>query len=354
MFLLRLIFTKLHFVIVFLLYGCAQVVTPTGGERDKQAPELLKVYSYNKNKNNFIVVFEFNEYVSLNKWDESFYISPPISGGVEKKINGKKLIITLKDSLSQQVTYFMYLNNCIKDNNEGNVLGNLNHSFSYSEKKDSLIIDGTLRDSYTKEAIKSSWVMLYNSHVNDSLIFKNKPSYLAKTDINGYFIFPNLNSQRYKLVSLTGPDLKLNQNEKISFMSKTISAVSDSNIILNAFSEHDSNNVQTQFILKSDSLVKSTNSSLKIEMQQNSNYIFQLIRSDTIIKNSYFTEKPYLISNIYSGKYRLRCIFDEDKNNFWTNGSWKKRRQPEKIIYFPENVNIRENWDLELIWDIIE
>ncbi len=352
--LLHLKFTKLYFVIIFLLYGCAQVVAPSGGERDKKAPELLKVYSYNKNKNKFIVVFEFNEYVSLNKWDDSFYISPPISESIEKKINGKQLIITLKDSLSQQVTYFMHLNNCIKDNNEGNVLGNLNYSFSNSEKIDSLILDGKLRESYTKEAIKNSWVMLYNSQINDSLIFKKKPSYLAKTDANGYFIFPNLNSQRYKLVSLTGSDLKLNQNEKISFKSKTVSAVSDSNIILNAFSEHDSNNVQTKFILKSDSLVKSTNSSLKIEMQQNSNYIFQLIRSDTIIKNSYFTEKPYLISNIYSGKYRLRCIFDEDKNNLWTNGSWKKRRQPEKIIYFPENVNIRENWDLELIWDIIE
>ncbi|UNZ00094.1 Ig-like domain-containing protein [Zhouia spongiae] len=51
--------------------------------------------------------------------------------------------------------------------------------------------------------------------------------------------------------------------------------------------------------------------------------------------------------NIDPGKYYIRVIHDTNKNGIWDTGSYLKKIQPEKISYFPGDIDLRSNWELE-------
>lgn len=55
---------------------------------------------------------------------------------------------------------------------------------------------------------------------------------------------------------------------------------------------------------------------------------------------------------VQPGKYYLRCFFDRNGDRKWTTGSWSPRRDPEEVYYFPKEIEVRANWDLNESWDI--
>ena len=55
---------------------------------------------------------------------------------------------------------------------------------------------------------------------------------------------------------------------------------------------------------------------------------------------------------VQPGKYYLRCFFDRNGDGKWTTGSWSPRRAPEEVYYFPKEIEVRANWDLNESWDV--
>ena len=55
---------------------------------------------------------------------------------------------------------------------------------------------------------------------------------------------------------------------------------------------------------------------------------------------------------VQPGKYYLRCFFDRNGDGKWTTGSWLPRRNPEEVYYFPKEIEVRANWDLNESWDV--
>ena len=348
------------FIYLLLLSSCANIVAPTGGEKDTDSPEML---------NKKIVVkegitnidFTFNEYIQLNKWEEYFYISPPTEKRIQKKIKGKMLTLTIEDTLAKNTTYNIALNNCIKDNNEGNILDTLNFIFSTSDKIDSLTLSGKLQDAYTLNAVENAWIMLFVNNRVDSIIFKEKPNYIAKTNKNGDFHFPNLNSKNYTIVSLTDFDFIYNEEEKIAFLNTEVNAERDSFISLLSF---DPIIVIDSIIMDSTIMrliVQSTDSLVVEEIQygnltiisaENKQCIFQLFQNNKVISEFTFTEQPFLLTDITPGKYQIKYIADSNRDGKWTTGSWEKRTQAEQVINYPSEITIRSNWDLELEWEL--
>jgi len=45
--------------------------------------------------------------------------------------------------------------------------------------------------------------------------------------------------------------------------------------------------------------------------------------------------------------YTLRIIYDDNKNRIWDTGNYFKKLQPEEVIYFPKQIDVRANWDVE-------
>ena len=348
------------FIYLLLLSSCANIVAPTGGEKDTDSPEMLNKSILEK-EGITNIDFTFNEYIQLNKWEEYFYISPPTEKRIQKKIKGKMLTLTIEDTLAKNTTYNIALNNCIKDNNEGNILDTLNFIFSTSDKIDSLTLSGKLQDAYTLNAVENAWIMLFVNNRVDSIIFKEKPNYIAKTNKNGDFHFPNLNSTNYTIVSLTDFDFIYNEKEKISFLNNEVNPERDSFISLLAFDPI----IVIDSIMMDSAITEvdsTTTDSLVIEeikygnltiiSAENKQCIFQLFQNNKVISEFTFTEQPFILTDIVPGKYQIKYIADSNRDGKWTTGSWKKRTQAEQVINYPSEITIRSNWDLELEWDL--
>lgn len=355
-------------VILLLLNSCANIVAPTGGEEDVEPPKLLKisVLENAKNVHEKSITFEFDEYIQVNNWDEYFYISPPLKKRANKKIKKQTLQITIDDPLCNNTNYYIALNSCIKDNNEGNILDTLSYELLNNDSSNAIIISGNLKDAYSLSAIENAWIMIFNADVNDTLIFKKTPNYIARTDKKGFFYFPNLKDINYKLVALTGFDFIYNKQEKIAFLETLLNPKTDSFISLFAFDPIitiDSTMTKSMG-LEQDSITFSADSILiteevpvgKLEIITNrySNCIFQLLQNDNVITEIYFTKKPYLIDSINPGDYQLKYIVDNNHDSVWNTGNWDNKIQPEEVHNYPSEITIRSNWDLELEWIIEE
>ena len=49
---------------------------------------------------------------------------------------------------------------------------------------------------------------------------------------------------------------------------------------------------------------------------------------------------------IKPASYRVRVIYDENENGKWDTGSFLNKTQPERVFYYPGEIEIRANWDV--------
>lgn len=66
-----------------------------------------------------------------------------------------------------------------------------------------------------------------------------------------------------------------------------------------------------------------------------------------IVAEEYLTENKNVFFDALSpAKYFLRIIYDSNQNGRWDTGSFLNRMQPERIIYYPTQIEMRANWSL--------
>ena len=343
---------KIYVVIIFsLLYSCAQVIAPSGGEKDTESPKIITIQEEKTNSLNTFY-FIFDEYISLNNWDENFYTSPPLPKGIVKKIKEKTLIINIQDTILEKLTYYLCLNNCVKDITEGNVLDSLGIIFGNQERLDSLIIKGRVVESYSLKPENNIWVMLFNKHKSDSALFNSSPNYIAKTNTEGYFFFPNIKSQEYQIVALKNYDLLYNPREKIAFYQGYIKPGNDTIINLYTFINQEDSVITESTIIKNDTLetIGAATSNIIINTETESPLIFQLLQNEKLVYTSLYDSGEYLLEGVMPGEYVLKCVFDKNQDGKWTAGNWNKRILPEKTIDYSNKITIRDDWDIELDW----
>jgi hypothetical protein len=51
-------------------------------------------------------------------------------------------------------------------------------------------------------------------------------------------------------------------------------------------------------------------------------------------------------------KYTLKAILDRNQNGHWDTGNYLKHIQPEPVFFYKMPVELRSNWDYEVIWEI--
>jgi len=92
-------------------------------------------------------------------------------------------------------------------------------------------------------------------------------------------------------------------------------------------------------------------------------YIIHLINSlNKVVHKSFIIPKDILregqkrltYDHLIPGKYKVKVIYDINNNGKWDTGDYLTNRLPESIIFYPEPITIRSNWDMVLEWDIIE
>jgi len=82
--------------------------------------------------------------------------------------------------------------------------------------------------------------------------------------------------------------------------------------------------------------------------------IIQLTSDKGEVVASEYSEKSnsIIFDLLEPNKYTIRIIYDDNHDKLWTPGNFMEQRQSEDVIYFPKEVDVRANWDVEQPFDL--
>lgn len=198
-----------------VLAACASISTPDGGEYDETPPKVVGCQPANLSTNNKDkrVTLSFDEFIVLENASEKVVVSPPQKEMPEIRTAGKKIHITLFDTLKSNTTYTVDFADAIVDNNEGNPMGNFTYSFSTGPEIDTMEVSGTLLEAENLEPIKGMLVGLHTD-LSDSA-FTTKPfDRVSRTDSRGQFTIRGVAPGKYHIYALQDMDGNFLFNQK--------------------------------------------------------------------------------------------------------------------------------------------
>ncbi|MBT8313734.1 MAG: Ig-like domain-containing protein [Maribacter sp.] len=81
--------------------------------------------------------------------------------------------------------------------------------------------------------------------------------------------------------------------------------------------------------------------------EENYPLLVQLTDEKGETKQEVYAIEPqtFEFNNIEPSKYRVRVIIDSNGNGLWDTGNYLKRIQPERVIYYPDVIEMRANWE---------
>lgn len=215
------------FVLMAIFTRCAKMGSLTGGPRDEDPPEVIESTpeNYSVNFSGDKIEITFNEYIQLDDINQELVISPPLENQPDVRLRNKSILIELENELRPNTTYTLNFGRAIKDNNEGNPLTNYEFVFSTGEFLDSLSVGGNLLNAFDLKAPEDPVTVMLYDDLSDSIVFKDIPVYIGKTNEDGTYRINNLKADTFKLFALQ--DMNNNflfdlPNEPIAFLDTSI------------------------------------------------------------------------------------------------------------------------------------
>lgn len=82
------------------------------------------------------------------------------------------------------------------------------------------------------------------------------------------------------------------------------------------------------------------------------NWLLQILnRQETVLRQQAVPANGKVgFRYLRPGDYFLRIVYDINSNEKWDTGDFEKGIEPEKIVYFPESINVRANWERIIPW----
>lgn len=215
---------------MLMLVSCARMGNPDGGWYDDTPPRVLSAFPMDRatNVKTQKITIKFDEYIKLEDAASKVVISPTQIEMPEIKASGKDIVVELKDSLKDNVTYTVDFSDAISDNNEGNPMGNYTYSFSTGSEIDTFEVAGTVLEASNLEPVKGIMVGLYDD-LSDT-VFKSKPLIrISRTDSRGRFIIRGVAPGEYRVYALQDVDgdyLYSQKSEMVAFSHETFKPTS--------------------------------------------------------------------------------------------------------------------------------
>lgn len=209
-----------------LVYSCASMGSPSGGDYDLDPPVLLRATPAinTTNVQNKKIVLEFDEFVQVDKPSERVIVTPPQNQMPVIRAINKKITIELKDSLLANTTYTVDFTDAIGDNNENNLLENFAYTFSTGDVIDSLMISGKVLSAENLEPVKSIFVGIH-SDLEDSAFTKKRFDRISKTNDAGLFTIKGIAGGKYRLYALGDLNRDYmydNPSEEVAFLDSLV------------------------------------------------------------------------------------------------------------------------------------
>jgi uncharacterized protein (DUF2141 family) len=88
---------------------------------------------------------------------------------------------------------------------------------------------------------------------------------------------------------------------------------------------------------------------IKLINENKEPFILELLKDNKVIRsfNEPIKNYEYPFELLIPGKYYVRIIMDKNKNKKWDTGNYLEKTQPEEVIYYPFEMELRANWDLK-------
>ncbi len=246
-----------------LLVGCATMEPISGGDKDITPPVILESspVNFTTRFSGDVISFRFDEYVVLKDQSTEVVVSPPLKYPLTFKLKGKRLFVTIRDTLLPNTTYNINFGDAIVDLNEGNPLDSNLFVFSTGDVIDSLTISGKVKNAFTLKPEKKAKVLLFRTGV-DSAVYNTDPVYLARVDENGHYHLRFLHEGEYEMIALVDENMNNRYDfpETMAFVPHPVNpATVDTINLLTSASEDTSQYVNTYKTLTIESFVVSFN-----------------------------------------------------------------------------------------------
>lgn len=66
---------------------------------------------------------------------------------------------------------------------------------------------------------------------------------------------------------------------------------------------------------------------------------FEIVRREALTADG-----PVVFDVLEPGFYYVRLIYDTNRNGTWDSGNFLRKEQPERILYYPDRIEVRANW----------
>lgn len=210
-----------------LLAACASIGRPEGGPRDMTPPVVVSSTpapgSVNVSNGRIDIVFDEN--ITLDDPMNKIVVSPPQKKQAQISSNGRRVRITLRDTLRDSTTYTVDLADAVRDLNEGNILDGLAIDFSTGPSIDTLMISGIVFEGRTLEPAQGMIVGVYSTPVADTALTTLPMDRITKTNALGRFTIRNLKPGSYRVFAINdlNHDFHWDRSEDIAFLDRDIS-----------------------------------------------------------------------------------------------------------------------------------
>lgn len=210
-----------------LLAACASIGRPEGGPRDMTPPVVVSSTpapgSVNVSNGRIDIVFDEN--ITLDDPMNKIVVSPPQKKQAQISSNGRRVRITLRDTLRDSTTYTVDLADAVRDLNEGNILDGLAIDFSTGPSIDTLMISGIVFEGRTLEPAQGMIVGVYSTPVADTALTTLPMDRITKTNALGRFTIRNLKPGSYRVLAINdlNHDFHWDRSEDIAFLDRDIS-----------------------------------------------------------------------------------------------------------------------------------
>lgn len=217
---------------------------PSGGEVDKTPPVLLAMSPADSGLSTRVTRIEmhFNKFMVVTALEKNLQLSPILVTNPVVMANGRKVTITIPDSvLTPNTTYRIGLGNALTDNRENTPYKDFVYVFSTGPYFDSLELKGKVIDAKTGKADSAILMALYEVGESDTVVMRKKPKYATRIDASGNFKFQSLPQRAFKMYAI----MDANSNylydygdEKIGFLNETVTpGLNDSSYTFYTFKE---------------------------------------------------------------------------------------------------------------------
>ncbi len=172
--------------------------------------------------------------------------------------------------------------------------------------------------------VDTAHIHLYSHTSTDTLWYRER------------FVLERINTQRYVLRAEWKPDVEYSLEADSATFSTIYGQVSAA--LKQGFKVRSNDNYATILMM--------------LEGMAGKPVIVQLLDAqDKVLKEVYTASGQAEFFYVTAGKYYMRLIVDANDNHQWDTGDYDADRQPEEVYYYPEAVECKANWDLNLNWN---